>query len=82
MKKVVKRIANSIKNGWPHIEICKSANMECWRVYGFRWYFRLCIFDWTKTRFYPGQPAYWRVRLFGWTIIERNRQWSGLPGVR
>src|SRR5690606_25611330 len=51
----------------------------CWRLYGLKPHFRLCIIDWTVTRFFAGKPEYRRIRLFGWTVYERNREWSGMP---
>lgn len=43
------------------------------RVFGLRPYYRLCLFDYTRTCFYTGRPPHVRVRLGGWTVYERNR---------
>lgn len=75
----LQRIALETRMRWPHVERLNSKQMDCWRVYGFRWHFRFCIFDWTRTRFFASREPYWRIRLFGLTVIERNREFSGFP---
>jgi len=75
----MKPIARKIRERLPHVQKMNAKQMYCWRLYGLKPHFRLCIIDWTVTRFFTGKPEYRRIRLFGWTVYERNREWSGLP---
>lgn len=61
------------------IQRSDSRGLRCWRLYGFRAHYRLCIVDWAETTLFAGKPAYRRLKLFGWTLFERNREYSGLP---
>lgn len=71
-----------IKARVPHVQRHRDRHLSCWRVYGLRPHFRLCLFDWTRTSFFQGQPDCVRIRLFGLTLYERNHHLSGLPGAR
>lgn len=79
-------VGNWIASRLPHIEFKrapwgKDGNMV-FRIYGFRPRNQFAIVDFTKARFYSDTPAWTRLRLFGLTVFERNREWSGLPGAR
>lgn len=52
------------------------------RIFGGKPLYRFCLVDYTKTNFYPGKPGWVRVQVCGWTVYERNREFSGLPGAR
>lgn len=67
-----------IKERLPHIQR-STGNLTCWRIYGIKPRFHLCIFDYTKTSFYTRQSAWVRIRVCGVTIYERNHHLSGLP---
>ena len=73
------RIRYEVRSRWPHVQSCRKPLMDCWRLYGVKPRYSLCLIDWTRTRFFTGKPAYWRIRLGGWTVIERNRDFSGRP---
>lgn len=64
----------------PHIERSKG-RLTAWRVYGFKPYRRLCLFDYTRANFYAGNPPWVRVRVLGCSVFERNHHLSGLPGA-
>lgn len=70
----------------PHVDshrgIWGDTGSRVFRVFGFKPRYGLCIFDYTRARFYTGKPSWVRVRLFGLTVFERNHHLSGLPGAR
>ena len=55
-----------------------GGHLECYRIIlTLRSLRQYCLFDWTRTRFHVGKPAYWRVRLAALTLIERHREYGG-----
>lgn len=64
---------------FPHIQRKSDPDFSCWRLYGFKPYFRLCLIDYTRTSFFVGKPEYRRLRVLKWTVYEANRAYSGLP---
>jgi len=75
---MAERIKNWLAVRMPHVEK-STGNLATWRLYGFKPYNRLCIFDYTRGQFHTGRPAWTRIRLFGLVLFERNHQYSGLP---
>ena len=51
------------------------------RVFGGRPLYRMCIFDYTRASLVKGKP-WMRIQVCGWTVFERNREFSGLPDAR
>lgn len=50
--------------------------LKVFRIYGCAPLYRRCLLDWTRVR------SWSRIRVLGWTIYERNHQFSGLPGAK
>lgn len=78
-------VVRSIISRLPHIENYRDhwhKGARVFRVYGGKPYRRFCALDYTRARFYSGQPAWVRLRVFGFTVYERNHHLSGLPGAR
>ena len=51
------------------------------RVFGFKPYYGCRIFNYTRAHFYTGQPPWVVVQVFGITIYQRNRRFSGQPNL-
>lgn len=66
----------------PHVQSASPAwsavpDSRVFRVYGLRPFYRCCIIDYTRARFYVGKPAWVRLRVFGLTLYEANKNLSG-----
>lgn len=65
-----------------HRGVWGDPDSRVYRIFGFRPRYGLCVFDYTRARFYTGKPCWVRVQVFGFTVFERNHQFSGLPKAR
>ena len=62
----------------PHMESKRPwhwvhPNNRTIRVFGFKPYYRLCIFNYTRAHFYTGRPPWVVVQIFGFTVYQRNK---------
>lgn len=75
---VVRNVWANIVSRTPSMETADMHDIWCWRLYGiFRSRKGFAIIDWTETRLYHHKPSHRRLRVFGWTMYERNEQYSG-----